>query len=66
MRLQLQESNNILTSEQYLEINSSTPEFPLRIVFQPMSYFKFQSECENSWFMQVLTAPSVLHLDSQL
>ena len=27
---------------QYIEINSTTPILPLQIVFQPMSYFKFQ------------------------
>jgi hypothetical protein len=27
---------------QYNEINSTTPTLPLRITFQPMSYFKFQ------------------------
>jgi hypothetical protein len=27
---------------QYTPINSTTPILPLRIVFQPMSYFKFQ------------------------
>lgn len=27
---------------QFIEINSTTPTLPLRIVFQPMSYFKFQ------------------------
>lgn len=27
---------------QYTPINSTTPVLPLRIVFQPMSYFKFQ------------------------
>jgi hypothetical protein len=31
-------------SEQYVEINTSTPVLPLQIVFQPMSYFKFQSK----------------------
>ncbi|KAG6813429.1 hypothetical protein H0H92_011126 [Tricholoma furcatifolium] len=28
--------------EHYIELNSTTPELPLQIVFQPMSYFKFQ------------------------
>ncbi|EPQ59002.1 cleft lip and palate transmembrane 1 [Gloeophyllum trabeum ATCC 11539] len=27
---------------QYVEINSTTPTLPLQVVFQPMSYFKFQ------------------------
>ncbi|KAI0278880.1 cleft lip and palate transmembrane 1 [Russula aff. rugulosa BPL654] len=27
---------------QYIEINATTPSVPLRVVFQPMSYFKFQ------------------------
>jgi hypothetical protein len=27
---------------QYIEINATTPTVPLQIVFQPMSYFKFQ------------------------
>ncbi|KZT29325.1 cleft lip and palate associated transmembrane protein [Neolentinus lepideus HHB14362 ss-1] len=27
---------------QYIEINTTTPTLPLQIVFQPMSYFKFQ------------------------
>ena len=27
---------------QYIEINSTTPTLPLQVVFQPMSYFKFQ------------------------
>jgi hypothetical protein len=27
---------------QYVEINATTPTLPLQIVFQPMSYFKFQ------------------------
>lgn len=27
---------------QFIEINSTTPTLPLQIVFQPMSYFKFQ------------------------
>lgn len=27
---------------QYAPINSTTPTLPLRVVFQPMSYFKFQ------------------------
>lgn len=27
---------------QYIEINETTPTLPLQIVFQPMSYFKFQ------------------------
>src|ERR1700683_4673055 len=29
-------------SSQYTEINTTTPTLPLRITFQPMSYFKFQ------------------------
>ncbi|KAG6910151.1 hypothetical protein DXG01_012910 [Tephrocybe rancida] len=28
--------------EHYIELNSTTPSLPLQIVFQPMSYFKFQ------------------------
>lgn len=27
---------------QYIEINATTPTVPLQVVFQPMSYFKFQ------------------------
>lgn len=27
---------------QYVEINTTTPTLPLQVVFQPMSYFKFQ------------------------
>ena len=27
---------------QYIEINDTTPTLPLQVVFQPMSYFKFQ------------------------
>jgi Cleft lip and palate transmembrane protein 1 (CLPTM1) len=27
---------------QYIEINATTPTVPLKVVFQPMSYFKFQ------------------------
>lgn len=27
---------------QYVEINATTPTLPLQVVFQPMSYFKFQ------------------------
>ena len=27
---------------QYIQINDTTPTVPLRVVFQPMSYFKFQ------------------------
>ena len=27
---------------QYMEINTTTPTVPLQVVFQPMSYFKFQ------------------------
>ncbi|KAG6841830.1 hypothetical protein C0991_006237 [Blastosporella zonata] len=28
--------------EHYIELNSTTPSLPLQVVFQPMSYFKFQ------------------------
>jgi Cleft lip and palate transmembrane protein 1 (CLPTM1) len=40
---------------QYIEINATTPTVPLKVVFQPMSYFKFQAFASMTFGFQEAT-----------